>query len=209
MSKRGRGRRHVPGDGRSRPPELKVPVLKPDQAAYNRDLVVQRIKNSFGSETGTGVLPMAKNIGVLSDTHSLLRGEVKARLRGCDVIVHAGDVGHPSVLNELREIAKVVAVRGNVDTAPWANDLGREEYLDVEGRRIGVVHDLSTLSLDPAGAGIDIVIYGHSHKPVVEWKAGILYLNPGSAGPKRFHLPVSMALLHVGAESITPELIEL
>jgi hypothetical protein len=152
---------------------------------------------------------MERNVGVISDTHGLLREEVKSRLRGCDLILHAGDVGNPFVLTELGQITEVVAVRGNVDAGPWAKELKKEEFVEVSGRRICVVHDISTLSLDPACAGIDIVIYGHSHKPAVEWKAGILYLNPGSAGPKRLHSPISMALLRIGAENITPELVEL
>lgn len=152
---------------------------------------------------------MAKNIGVISDTHGLLRDEVKSRLGGCDRIIHAGDIGTPSVLTELGQIAEVVAVRGNVDTGPWTRELKKEEFVDVDGHRICVVHDIGTLSLDPAIAGIDVVIYGHSHKPAVDWKGGILYLNPGSAGPKRFHLPVSMALLRLDAASVAPELIEL
>lgn len=151
----------------------------------------------------------AKKVGVLSDTHGLLREAVVSRLRGCDLIVHAGDIGGPSILAELRAIAKVVAVRGNVDTGPWANELSLEEYVDVEGHRICIVHDLSTLSLDPVSAGVDAVIYGHSHKPAVEHKSGILYLNPGSAGPQRFRLPVSMAILSVEDEAISPEIIEL
>jgi putative phosphoesterase len=151
---------------------------------------------------------MAKNIGVISDTHGLLRGEVKSLLRGCDMIIHAGDIGSPSVLAELQELAEVVAVRGNVDTGPWANELEREQYLEVEGHRICVVHDISTLSLDPASAGIDIVVYGHSHKPAVEWKAGILYLNPGSAGPKRLHLPIGMAILSTGDGEVSAEITE-
>ncbi|MCX5647446.1 MAG: metallophosphoesterase family protein [Phycisphaerae bacterium] len=152
---------------------------------------------------------MAKNIGVISDTHGLLRGEVKSRLCGCDWIIHAGDIGTLSVLTELGEIAEVVAVRGNVDTGSWAKELKEEEFADVDGYRICVVHDLSTLSLDPAAAGVGVVIYGHSHQPAVEWKTGILYLNPGSAGRQRPHLPISLALLRITAESITPELIEL
>ena len=152
---------------------------------------------------------MATKIGVLSDTHGLLREEAVGRLLGCDLILHAGDIGSPSILTELRTLAEVVAVRGNVDTGSWANELSREEYVDVAGRRICLVHDLSTLSLYPVSAGIDIVIHGHSHKPAVEWKGGILYLNPGSAGPKRFHLPVSMAILSLEDEVIVPEIIEL
>ena len=152
---------------------------------------------------------MTMTIGVLSDTHGLLREEVRDRLHGCDTILHAGDVGSPSVLAALRQIAEVVAVRGNVDTGHWAQELKAEEYADVDGRRICVVHDVRTLSFNPAAAGIDIVIYGHSHKPAIEDKDGILYLNPGSAGPKRFHLPISMAMLRVEPEGLVPEIIEL
>jgi uncharacterized protein len=148
-------------------------------------------------------------IGVISDTHGLLREEIRGRLRGCERIIHAGDIGSASVLAELRQIAEVVAVRGNVDTGLWAKELKWEECVEMEGRRIWVVHDLGTLSLDPVAAGIHVVIYGHSHKAAVEWKAGILYLNPGSAGPKRFHLPVSMAILSLADKEISPKLIEL
>lgn len=148
-------------------------------------------------------------IGILSDTHGVLREQARSRLRGCDRILHAGDIGSPSVLDELRQIAEVVAVRGNVDTEPWANTLTQEAYVEVAGWRIWVVHDLRTLSLDPAAAGIQVVIHGHTHRPAVAWKAGILYLNPGSAGPKRFHLPVSMALLSLTDKEISPEIIEL
>ena len=151
---------------------------------------------------------MAKNIGVISDTHGLLRDEVRSRLGGCDRIIHAGDVGTLSVLTELRQIAEVVAVRGNVDTGAWTKELKEEEFVDVDGHRICVVHDIGTLSLDPAVAGIDIVIYGHSHKPAVDWKGGVLYLNPGSAGPKRFHLPISMAILSIRGEEISAEIVE-
>jgi hypothetical protein len=150
-----------------------------------------------------------KKIGVLSDTHGLLRAEAVNRLRGCDMIVHAGDIGSPTILTELRTIAEVVAVRGNVDTGPWANGLSLEEYVDVEGRWICIVHDLSTLSLDPVSAGVDAVIYGHSHKPAMEWRANLLYLNPGSAGPERFHLPISLAILSLEDEAVVPEIIEL
>jgi putative phosphoesterase len=150
-----------------------------------------------------------RTIGILSDTHGLLRAEVGQRLGGCDLILHAGDVGSPAILSELGQIAPVVAVRGNVDAGPWAWELRREEHVELDGHRICVVHDLGTLSLDPAAAGFEAVVYGHSHQPAVEWKAGVLYLNPGSAGPQRLHLPVSLALLHLAAEGMVPELIEL
>jgi len=152
---------------------------------------------------------MAKRIGVLSDTHGLLREEIKVRLRGSDMILHAGDIGSPSILEDLRQIAPVAAVRGNVDTAAWAKDLPEMEYVQVEGTRICVVHNLAELDLDPAMAGVNVVIYGHSHRPAAEWKEGILYLNPGSAGPQRFCLPVSMAFLHLQPEGVTAEIVRL
>lgn len=152
---------------------------------------------------------MIRRIGVISDTHGLLREQVADELRDCDLIFHAGDVGDPSVLDELRRIAEVVAVRGNVDRGPWAADLPQTEYVAVEGRQLCLVHDIETLDLDPAAAGIDVVVYGHSHKPAVDWKDGVLYLNPGSVGPRRFHLPVSMAFLHVGPEGVVPEIVSL
>jgi hypothetical protein len=152
---------------------------------------------------------MAKRIGVISDTHGLLREQARGRLQGCDLIVHAGDVGNPSVLEDLRRIAEVVAVRGNVDTGPWAADLAQTEHLAVEDRQICVVHNIETLDLDPGAAGIDVVVYGHSHKPAVDWKDGVLYLNPGSIGPKRFRLPISMAFLHIDSKEVVPEIVSL
>ncbi len=152
---------------------------------------------------------MTSDIGVISDTHGLLREQVKSKLRGCGMIIHAGDIGGESVLLELRQIAEVVAVRGNVDSGRWASALNRTESLEVGSARICVVHDIDTLDIDPAAAGMNVIIYGHSHKPCVNYEDGILYLNPGSAGPQRFRLPVSMAVLHVGPEGIVPELIEL
>ncbi len=152
---------------------------------------------------------MAKPVGVISDTHGLLRNEARGRLQGCDLILHAGDVGSPAVLEELGQIARVVAVRGNMDKGRWANELEEIEYVSVEGRQICVIHDINTFDLDPAAAGIHVVVYGHSHKSHVEWKGGVLYLSPGSAGPKRLHLPISMAFLHVVSEGIRAELVEL
>jgi len=152
---------------------------------------------------------MAKPIGVISDTHGLLRDEALGRLQGCELILHAGDVGNPAVLEELGQIARVVAVRGNMDKGRWAHKLEEIEYVSVEGRQICVIHDIDKLDLDPATAGIQVVIHGHSHKPAVEWKDGVLYLNPGSAGPKRPDLPISMALLWIDSEAIHAELVDL
>jgi putative phosphoesterase len=152
---------------------------------------------------------MAKRIGVISDTHGLLREEARSRLLGCDLIIHAGDVGNPSVLEDLRRMAEVVVVRGNVDTGHWAADLAETEYLTVEDKQLCIVHNIETLDLDPVAAGIDVVVYGHSHKPAVDWRDGVLYLNPGSAGPKRFRLPISMAFLYVDSKEVVPEIVSL
>lgn len=152
---------------------------------------------------------MAKIVGVISDTHGLLREQIRSRLRGCDLIIHAGDVDSPSVLAKLKEIAPVVAVRGNMDRAGWARQLEETEYVDIDGAGIYVIHDRSKLDVRALPTGTKIVIYGHSHKPHLECLGEVLYLNPGSAGPRRFSLPISMALLHVQPNSIRPELIEI
>lgn len=153
---------------------------------------------------------MAKRIGVISDTHGLLRDPVKSRLRDCDTIIHAGDIGSQSVLMELRQITPfVVAVRGNVDVGQWAKELKEQERLEIEGRAICVVHNICTLTLDPRSAGIGVIIHGHSHKPAIEHEDGVLYVNPGSAGPRRFHMPISMAVFHIQPGEILPELIEI
>jgi hypothetical protein len=137
-------------------------------------------------------------IGVISDTHGLLRPEAVRALRGVDLIVHAGDVGAPAILEGLRAFARVLAVRGNNDRGAWARALPETETIDVAGARIHVVHDLKELAIDPAQARVDVVIAGHSHRPAIRTRDGVLFLNPGSAGPRRFTLPVSVALLSLG-----------
>ena len=137
-----------------------------------------------------------KSIGVISDTHGLLRPEVAACLAGCERIIHAGDVGKEDVLAALREIAPTLAVRGNVDRGAWAEQLSPEETVIWEGAAIHVLHDLNDLAIDPA-AGVRVVISGHSHREGLEERGGVIYLNPGSVGPRRFRLPVTMAWLHL------------
>jgi len=151
----------------------------------------------------------AKCIGVISDTHGVLREQVKSRLRGCDLVVHAGDIDSPLVLTELRGIAPVVAVRGNMDRRGWARELEEIEYVDMGAARLCVIHDRSHLDIRALPTGTNVVVHGHSHKPHVQHLDGVLFLNPGSAGPKRFNLPISMALLHVRPDGIEPELIEI
>jgi uncharacterized protein len=148
-------------------------------------------------------------VGVLSDTHGLVRPEVVAALAGCDLIVHAGDVGGPEVLERLRAIAPVHAVRGNNDRGAWADALPVTDAVDVGEHRLYVIHEISALDLDPSAAGFAAVISGHSHRPSAESRDGVLYLNPGSVGPRRFKLPVAMAWLAVRGANLTHEIVEL
>ena len=148
-------------------------------------------------------------VGLISDTHGLLRPQATASLRGSDFIVHAGDIGHVDVLNELVTLAPVTAVRGNNDKGPWAAAISETEVLQVGEVYIYVVHDLAELALDPVAAGFQVVVSGHSHQPSVEERHGVLYVNPGSAGPRRFKLPVAVAELHVVGSSVQARVIEL
>lgn len=137
------------------------------------------------------------NLGIISDTHGLLRPEARYALQGSDMIIHAGDVGGPEVLDGLRSIAPTIAVRGNVDREGWARKLPLTEVVSAGGLQLYVLHDLSQLDLDPKAAGFSAVISGHSHRPHAEMRDGVLYLNPGSAGRRRFDLPTTLAVLKV------------
>jgi putative phosphoesterase len=148
-------------------------------------------------------------VGVISDTHGLLRPQALEALRGSDLIIHAGDVGKPEVLDPLRALAPTFVVRGNVDHGGWAARLPMIARVDAGGRVFHVLHDIAQLDLDPPAAGVAAVIFGHSHKPSIETRAGVLYLNPGSAGPRRFELPVSVARLRVVGRELRPEIVEL
>jgi len=150
----------------------------------------------------------AVRVGVISDTHGLLRPEVLTLLAGSDLILHAGDVGDPAILAALREVAPVHAVRGNVDGGPL-RDLPATEAVEVGGHLLYMVHIPGDLDLDPVSAGVSVVIHGHTHRSRVERVGGVLYLNPGSVGPRRFDLPVTLALLRVDPEGIESEIIEL
>jgi putative phosphoesterase len=145
----------------------------------------------------------------VSDTHGLLRPEAVRALRGVERIVHAGDVGSASVLEELGAIAPVVAVRGNNDRGAWAAKLPATEVVEVDGALLYVIHDLAELDLDPAAAGFHAVVSGHSHRPKIERRDGVLYLNPGSIGPRRFTLPIAFALLRVTGCAVNAKVIEL
>jgi uncharacterized protein len=148
-------------------------------------------------------------IGVISDTHGLLRPEAVAALKGTDLIIHAGDVGAPEVIDELQKLAPTFVVRGNVDKAHWAEPLPMTAHVEVGGLMFHVLHDIAELDLDPAAVGYAAVVYGHSHQPSIEMRDGVLFLNPGSAGPRRFKLPVSIARVSVSGQQLRPEIVEL
>ena len=145
-------------------------------------------------------------VGVISDTHGLLRPEALAALRGSDFIIHAGDIGDPAILQKLEEIAPVTAVRGNVDCEPWTRSIPMNNVLEVNGVSIYVLHKIDDLDLKPEAAGFAAVVYGHSHVPKQETKKGVLYFNPGSAGPRRFTLPVSVGRLIVSGGEMRGEI---
>jgi len=149
-------------------------------------------------------------VGLISDTHGLLRPEALDMLRGSDLVVHAGDIGDPEILAELARLAPVTAVRGNVDKAAWARSLPETDVLKVgELAFLYVLHNIEDLDLDPAAAGFQAVVSGHSHKAGFRWKNGVLYINPGSAGPRRFSLPISVGRLLVDAGEVSVDLIEI
>lgn len=153
--------------------------------------------------------PRVHTVGVISDTHGLLRPEAVAALAGVDRIVHAGDIGSPDVLAALERIAPVAAVRGNNDRERWAAAIPETEVVEVGGVSLYVLHDLHELDLDPRAAGFAAVIAGHSHQPRLQEREGVLYLNPGSAGPRRFKLPISLARLTVAGPRVRAELVTL
>jgi len=146
-------------------------------------------------------------VGVVSDTHGLLRPEALEILRGSNYIIHAGDVGSPEILDQLAAIAPLTAIRGNIDTSAWASKLPETEVLEVGGISIYILHDLAKLDLNPKAAGFAAVICGHSHAPKQETRDGVLYFNPGSAGPRRFKLPVSIGKLTIENGSVRGEVI--
>jgi len=148
-------------------------------------------------------------IGLISDTHGLLRPEAIDALRGSDFIVHAGDIGDPDILKRLAEIAPVTVVRGNNDKAAWALAIPESDVLQVGNIFLYVIHDIAELDIDAAAAGFHIVVSGHSHKPKHEWRDGVLFINPGSAGPRRFTLPISLSYLMVSDEEIAPYFVKL
>lgn len=146
-------------------------------------------------------------VGVISDTHGLLRPQALALLRGSDHILHAGDIGAPEIVPALEQIAPVTAIRGNIDTQAWARRFPETEVAVLDGLHIYLVHDLQTLDLNPKAAGFAAVISGHSHRPQQELKDDVLYFNPGSAGPKRFSLPISVGKLEIADGSLNGKIL--
>ncbi|HSE93468.1 MAG TPA: metallophosphoesterase family protein [Methylomirabilota bacterium] len=157
----------------------------------------------------SGVRSGVTTVGVISDTHGVLRPEAVEALRGVDRIVHAGDIGALEVLERLAGVAPVTAVRGNNDGDPWARGIPETEALEVGGLWLYVLHDRATLDLDPRASGFGAVISGHSHRPGQEERDGVLYFNPGSAGPRRFRLPVAVGRLTIAAGHVTGRIVPL
>ncbi|AMA56229.1 metallophosphoesterase family protein [Bradyrhizobium sp. CCGE-LA001] len=151
---------------------------------------------------------MTFRIGIISDTHGLLRPEAERGLAGVNHIIHAGDIGRPEIVDALRRIAPVTAIRGNVDKGEWAHQYPDTKLVQLAGKSIYVLHDLKTLQAD-LGAGIDVIVSGHSHVPKIDTVGGVLYLNPGSAGPRRFKLPITLVTLEVTPEGMRPEIHDL
>jgi uncharacterized protein len=147
---------------------------------------------------------MTFTIGIISDTHGLLRPEARRVLAHVDHIIHGGDIGDPEIITALRKIAPVTAIRGNVDTGEWATGFAETEFVQLAGRLIYVLHDLNTLQIDPAAEGIDVIVSGHSHVPKINTVDGLLYVNPGSAGRRRFNLPITLASLEVAPDGLKP-----
>ena len=148
-------------------------------------------------------------IGLISDTHRLLRPQALSFLEGVDHIVHGGDIGDAAILERLAQIAPVTAVRGNNDRAPWAASIATTELIRLGEVFLYALHDIAELDIDPVAAGVRIVLSGHSHRPGVEQRDGVVYINPGSAGPRRFKLPISIGELHIDGTSVTPRIVTL
>jgi len=146
-------------------------------------------------------------VGLISDTHGLLRPEAKAFLEGCDRIIHGGDIGNPDILEQLAALAPLTVVRGNNDQGEWAEDLAETQILQVDEVSIYVIHDIARLAIDPHAAGMRVVVSGHSHVPAITERSGVLYVNPGSAGPRRFKLPIAAGELAIAGKAISADIV--
>ena len=152
---------------------------------------------------------MKARVGLISDTHGLLRPEALAFLRGSDFIVHAGDIGHAAILEQLQRLAPLTAVRGNNDRGPWAKSIAETQVLQLGEMCVYVLHNLAELDVDPVAAGFRVVVSGHSHNPRIDERGGVLYVNPGSSGPRRFKLPIAVGELQVAGPSVKARIVEL
>jgi putative phosphoesterase len=148
-------------------------------------------------------------VGLISDTHGLLRPEALAFLRGCDHIVHGGDIGNAQVLETLRTIAPLTVVRGNNDSDSWAASIAETEMIELGGVHLYAIHNLAELDIDPTAAGVRVVVSGHTHRPIVDERAGVLYVNPGSAGPRRFKLPIAVGELRIDGDQVSARTVDL
>lgn len=148
-------------------------------------------------------------IGLISDTHGLLRDEVIERLKNCDMIIHAGDIGDKQIIDRLEKISRVEYIKGNCDKKEYVKDLDKDKIIEVYNKKIYIIHDIKTLDVDLKGKNIDIVIFGHSHKKDIYNKDGIIYINPGSVGPKRFKLPITLGILNIDNKSVDVKFINL
>jgi uncharacterized protein len=148
-------------------------------------------------------------VGIISDTHGLLRPEAVQALQGCHHIIHAGDIGAPEIIPTLDKIAPVTAIRGNIDTEPWTAKFPPTEVVELDGVFLYVIHDVKAIDLNPRAAGFAAVISGHSHQPIQQWRDHVLYFNPGSAGPRRFKLPISLGILKIAGKKVEGRIIEL
>ena len=146
-------------------------------------------------------------VGVISDTHGLLRSEAIVAMRGFDHILHAGDIGDPAILDQLRRLAPLTAIRGNIDRSGRCAQLPATEWIELVGHKLYMLHDINELDLNPVTAGIAAIISGHSHKPNIRWREEVLYFNPGSAGPRRFKLPISVGILEIQDRRIEPKIV--
>ena len=146
-------------------------------------------------------------VGLISDTHGLLRPEAKAFLEGCDLIVHGGDIGNPDILEQLAALAPLTVVRGNNDHGDWAESLAETQLVQIDDVLIYVIHDIAQFDIDPRGAGVRVVVSGHSHIPAVTERDGVLYVNPGSAGPRRFKLPIAAGELTIAGSAVSAKIV--
>jgi putative phosphoesterase len=148
-------------------------------------------------------------VALLSDTHGLMRAQARAFAVGCDYIIHGGDIGTAEILDDLAQIAPLIAVRGNNDREPWAAHLPETEMIRIGGAFVYVIHDISQLDIEPLAAGVQVIVSGHSHRPSIEQRDGVLYVNPGSCGPRRFKLPISVGELLVAGSAVSARTVEL